>query len=74
MRHGVRNKLKNIFKILRTSLINLRLIRNLEEGGLKFLLDIIPFLHGNTSFSILIQVFTLILLVFCMGKWISIKI
>ena len=74
MKSGVRNRLKNIFKILRTNLINSLPIRNLENNDLKLLLDIIPFLHRNTSSSIFIQITILISLVFCMGKWISIKI
>jgi putative addiction module CopG family antidote len=73
-RHGVSNKLKNIFKISRIRLMNLRPIRGLEDGGLKFLQDIIPFRHKNTSSSILTQVATLISLVFYTGKWMLIKI
>ena len=70
----MKNKLKNIFNILKTNLINLRLTLNLEDNGLKFRPDITPFLHRNTSFSILIQVATSISLGFYMEKWISIKI
>lgn len=54
--------------------MNLRPIRGLEDGGLKFLQDIIPFRHKNTSSSILTQVATLISLVFYTGKWMLIKI
>ncbi len=49
-------------------------IRGLEDGDLKSLQDIIPFQHGNTSFSILTQVVTLISLAYYMEKWILIKI
>ena len=54
--------------------MNLLPIRGLEDGELKSLQDIIPFQHGNTSSSILIQVVTLISLVFYMEKWMLIKI
>ena len=47
---------------------------NLEDNGLKLPLDIIPSLCRSTSFFILTQITILISLVFCMGKWISIKI
>ena len=74
MKLGARSKLENIFKILRTSLTDLRIIRALENSGLKLFLDIITFLCGNTSFFILSQKTILMSLVFYMEKWISKKI
>ncbi len=74
MRHGVSNKLKNIFKISRIRLVKSLPIRGLEDSDLKSLQDIIHFQHGNISSSILTQVVILISLAFYMGKWILIKI